>query len=100
MGGILAAGRHRLAGFSKRPSHTEKQACLGRLLAEAAHTFGENNHTPADETFIQQGIVGPALSFCMKDMPLRPIDRHNLLIALGSGDFRLYLALRLLDCLE
>jgi len=36
----------------------------------------------------------------LADQSLGPLDRHNLLIALGSGDFRLYLALRLLEGLE
>ena len=96
----LRAQRYRLAGFAKKPSCSTYQARLEQLRNAAAKTFSENNWQPTDEYFIQDGIVNPAQEFALSDVPLDQLNRHNLLIALGSGDFRLYLALCLLEGLE
>ena len=45
-------------------------------------------------------IEKAALQAALHSQPLTVSNRANLLVALGSGDFRQYLGLRLLDDLE
>ena len=92
--------RLRLAGFHTQPTLGEYQARVEKLRTEAAKTFSENNREATDDYFIKNAIVGPAKAFGLRDESLDQLARHNLLIALGSGDFRLYLALQLLEGLE
>jgi hypothetical protein len=92
--------KYRLAGFAEKPSCANYQARLEQLRSAAAKTFSENNRQITDEYFIQDGIVNPVRAFALSDVPLDQVNRHNILIALGSADFRLFLALCLLDGLD
>ena len=66
---------------------------LAELLAGVFVMFGENSRVRTDDQFVQEGIVRPAREFVFAYCPLGELGRHNLLVALGSGDFRTYLAL-------
>lgn len=90
----------RLAGLPTKTTNAAWNGRLNDLLASACRTFGENNRTLADDVFVRQAIVQPARRFAFNGHPLDPTDRHNLLVALGAGDFRLHLALTLLRELE
>ena len=92
--------RLRLAGLPPGTPAAQFQQRLADLLAGACETFAENSRNPTDEYFVREGIVRPARAFVFDDRPLGDLDRHNLLVALGAGDFRTLLALYLLQDLE
>jgi hypothetical protein len=73
---------------------------LSDLLAGACRTFTENDREAAADGFVEQAMVRPTINLVYHGGGLDPLQRHNLLVALGSGDFRTYLALRLLTELE
>jgi hypothetical protein len=47
-----------------------------------------------------QGMMPELVSAALHNQDLTDLERANLLVALGSGDFRQYLGMRLLDDLE